>query len=229
MKKSKKSTNKPQNFEYQKSLKKPSQAFGISLIKFVDMYINRPLAGWLVRAVFKTRITPNGITYVSFIVGMVGAYFFTRGRARDFIIAGVLTQLASIIDGADGMLARAKNMCSEYGSHLDLFFDRITDFCVFACIGVGASLYFRNPQLLYLGFLPAGLYMFRINLFYLPKVYQQNKERGNTGEARALLMWAVLIFAVVNRLDIFIYLLLAQTIITDVSRTIFFISLGRKR
>ncbi len=229
MKKSKKSKNTPTHFEYNKSLKKPSQAFGMSLIKFVDVYINRPMAGLIVRAVFKTGITPNSLTYFSFIVGMVGAYFFTRGTVTDFIVAGILTQLASVIDGADGMLARAKNMCSEYGSHLDLFLDRITDFSLFSCIGLGVSIYSKNPRFLYLGLLAAGLYMLQINLFYLTKSYQQNKERGDTGEARALLLLLVLIFAVANHLEIFIYLLLAQAIIMDTGRMIYFISLGFKK
>ena len=71
--------------------------------------------------------------------------------------------------------------------------------------------------------------MLQVNLFYLTKSYLQVNRTGDTGEFRALLMWAVLIFAVVNRLDIFIYLVVAETSINVVVRLIYFIRLGRKK
>lgn len=229
MSKAKKESKKPQKFEYNKSLKKPSKAFGISLIKFVDIYINRPMAGLIARAVFNTGITPNGLTYVSFITGMIGAYFFTRGTYPDFIIAGCLTQIASVIDGADGMLARAKDMCSEYGSHLDLFLDRITDFSLIACLGWGTSIYYKEPRFFPLALIWAGLYMLQINLFYLNKNYEQNKERGDTGEARAILLLGVCIVALANELRFAIYLMMSISVLIVLIRTGYFISLGFKK
>jgi hypothetical protein len=38
----------------------------------------------------------------------------------------------------------------------------------------------------------------------------------------------VMVFSIANRLDIAIYLLLAETVIVNIVRTIYFISLGRK-
>ncbi len=215
-------------FDYQESLKKPSSAF-INKIGFVDTYLNRPLASLVVRAVFNTRLTPNGLSYSSFVLGLLGAFFFSRGQYIYFILGGVFAQLSSIVDGADGMLARAKNICSDYGAHLDLFLDRIMDFSLFVCMSVGVSTSSHAPHILFLGTLGAGLYLLQTNLFYLTKSYLQVKETGETGKARAVLYLLVLVFALINRLDIFLYLGLAETTIVNLVRLIHFINLGRKR
>jgi len=214
-------------FEYQKSLKKPPNPF-INKIKYIDIYLNRPVASLVVRAVFNTRVTPNGLTYISFFFGLLGAFFFSRGEYLYLILGGVCAQLSSIIDGADGMLARAKNMCGDYGANLDLFLDRITDFSLLVGISLGANTYFKNPNLLFLGVLTAGLYMLQINLFYLTKSYLQKKDRGDTGEARAIVIFFMLIFAIAARPDIFIYLALAVTATINTCRLFYFISLRKK-
>lgn len=220
--------NNDNPFDYRKSLKKNTDPF-INKIKFIDIYLNRPMASLLVRSVYKTSITPNHLTYISFFLGVLGAFFFTRGEYLYFILGGVSAQLCSIVDGADGMLARAKNMCSDYGSHLDLFLDRIIDFSLFVGISLGAGHYFKDPHLLFLGVLSSGLYLLQTNLFYITKNYLQVKDKGETGEIRAVLMWAILIFAIVNRLDIFIYLGVAETVIVNIVRLFYFVSLGKKK
>ena len=120
-------------------------------------------------------------------------------------------------------------MCSEFGSHLDIFLDRIMDFSMIIGLSVGVYTALDNKNLLILGFLGAGLYLLQVNLFYLTSGYLQRKEKGQTGEARALMLLLVMILGIANRLDIGIYLLLAETVIVNIVRTIYFISLGRKR
>jgi phosphatidylglycerophosphate synthase len=220
--------NNESTFDYRKSLKKSTDPF-INKIKFIDIYLNRPVASLIVRAVYKTSVTPNQLTYISFFLGILGAFFFSRGEYLYFILGGVSAQLCSIVDGADGMLARAKNMCSDYGSHLDLFLDRIIDFSLFVGISLGAGHHFNDPHLLFLGVLSSGLYLLQTNLFYITKNYLQVKDKGETGEFRAVMVWAMLIFAIANRLDIFIYLGAAETVIVNIARVIYFISLGKKK
>jgi len=214
-------------FEYRESLKKPDGTFLNKTIK-VERYLNRPLASLIVRLVYNTRITPNGLTFFSFFLGLLGAFFLSRGQYIYFVLGGVGIQLSSIADCADGMLARSKNMCSEFGSHLDIFLDRIMDFTVIIGISVGVYTASADKNLLILGFLTAGLYLLQVNLFYLTNSYLQRKEKGQTGEARALMLLVVMILSIANRLDIGIYLLLAETVIVVLVRTIYFISLGRK-
>ncbi len=220
--------NQDNSYDYHKSLKKSDDPF-INKIKYLDLYLNRPVASLIVRAVYKTSITPNDLTYISFFLGILGAFFFTRGEYLYFILGGISAQLCSIVDGADGMLARAKNMCSEYGSHLDLFLDRIIDFSLFAAIALGAGDYFKDNNLLFLGVLGSGLYLLQTNLFYITKSYLQVKDKGETGETRAVVMWAILICALANRLDIFIYLGVAETVIMNIFRVFYFVNQGKKK
>lgn len=214
-------------FNYRESLKKPDSTFLNKTIK-VEQYLNRPLASLIVRLVYHTRITPNGLTFFSFFLGLLGAFFLSRGRYIYFILGGVGIQLSSILDCADGMLARSKNMCSEFGSHLDIFLDRIMDFAMIIGISVGVYTASDNKNLLILGFLAAGLYLLQINLFYLTNSYLKHLEKGQSGEARALMLLLVMILSIANHLDIGIYLLLAETAIVVLVRTIYFITLGRK-
>ncbi len=219
--------NKNNKFDYWKSLK-ISPTDKINKIKYIDIYLNRPVAALIVRMVYNTRITPNGLTYFSLFLGLLAAFFFSRGDYLYFILGGVFTQLSSVVNGADGMLARAKSIFSDYGSHLDLLFDRIIDFSLFIGSALGAGAYFNDPNLRLLGFLGAGLYMLRVNVFYITKSYLHVRHKGETGEVRAIVMWSILILAIVNRLDILIYLGLTDTVIALIVLLIRFIRLGKK-
>jgi phosphatidylglycerophosphate synthase len=215
-------------FNYSESLKKPDHSFLNKVIR-VERYLNRPLASLVVRLVYRTPITPNGLTFFSFFLGILAVFFLSRGKYIYFILGGIGIQLSSIIDCADGMLARSKKMCSEFGSHLDIFLDRIMDFSMIIGVSVGVYRALDNINFLILGFLTAGLYLLQINLFYLTNSYLQCKEKGQTGEARAMMLLAVMFLGIANHLDIGIYLMLAETVIVNIVRTIYFISLGRKK
>ncbi len=220
--------NNRTEFDYKKALKKDKSHIVDKFIR-VERYINRPLASLIVRAVFRTRVTPNGLTFFSFFLGLLAAFFFSRGEYLYFVLGGVFAQLSAIVDCADGMLARAKNMCSDYGAYLDLFLDRIVDFCLIVGIAVGIYSASSNVKLFIIGLLTAGLYLLQINLFYIFKSFTRKKEIGETGEMRALMLLLILIFSVVYRLDIFIYLFLVETSINNLIRLIHFIYLGKKR
>jgi len=218
----------PGDFDYQKSLKRSPDTILNKFVR-VERYINRPLASLIVRAVFNTRVTPNGLTYFSFFLGLLAAFFFSRGEYLYFILGGILIQFSSIVDCADGMLARSKDMCSEYGSHLDLFLDRIIDFVVIVTISVGISTAFDNKDFLILGLFTAGLLLLNVSLFYITNSYLQKKEKGQTGEARALLLLLIMIFSIANRLDIFLYILLVERGAANLIHVIYFIKLGKKK
>lgn len=215
-------------FNYNASLKKPDRTLLNNVIK-VERYLNRPLASFVVRLVYHTPVTPNGLTFFSFFLGILGAFFLSRGNYLYFILGGIGIQLSSIIDCADGMLARSKNMCSEFGSHLDIFLDRIMDFAMIIGISVGVYRALDNKNFLILGFLAAGLYLLQVNLYYLTTSYLQRNEKGQTGEARALMLLMVMVLGIANRLDIGIYLLLTETVAVNFVRIIYFISLGKRK
>jgi len=215
-------------FDYQKTLKDRNTHFVDKFIK-VEKYINRPLASLIVRAVLNTKITPNGLTYTNFILGILAALLFSRGEYVYFILGGVSIQLSAIVDCADGMLARAKDMCSDYGALLDLFLDRITDFFLVVGIAIGVYSATLDVNLLIIGLLAAGLLALQANLFYITKRLLNNNQTGETGEARALMLLLMMIFGVTDTLEFAVYLLLVGTTINTVSSLVYFIRLGNKK
>jgi phosphatidylglycerophosphate synthase len=224
----KKTRPEPIAFDFKKTLKKNHSAFNRKM-SFIDNTLNRPLAALIVRAVSSTRITPNHLTYISTLFGLTAAVLFSRGTHFYFILGGILAQLSSIVDGADGMLARLRNSFNHYGAHLDLMMDRVVDFFLFLGIAWGASLAYQNHRLLLLGGLAAGLYMLEINIYFLTNSLRQQKQTGDSGASRAILYWVIFILALIGRMDIFILAGLGTIIIIILVRLIVFFRLGKNK
>ncbi len=85
----------------------------------VNLYVHRPLAYGFVRLVHRTAITPNQVTLLAMLVGLVAGAMWVWGTPAAMVAGGVLLWASAILDGADGILARAKNMQSEFGRALD--------------------------------------------------------------------------------------------------------------
>jgi len=103
--------------------------------ELINTYLLRPLAGIVVRVLYKTPITPNQVTIVSILSGMVAALFYYKGTAGAFVVAGLLITVKDILDSADGQLARAKQQQSRLGRFLDSIGDFFVDAVVFGSIG----------------------------------------------------------------------------------------------
>ena len=85
----------------------------------VNRYVHRTLAYLFVRSIFRTRITPNMITLSTVVIGFAAGCAFIWGTPAAMVAGGVGLWADAILDGADGILARAKNLQSEFGRALD--------------------------------------------------------------------------------------------------------------
>jgi len=85
----------------------------------VNRYVHRTLAYLFVKSVFRTPITPNMITLSTIVLGFAAGCAFIWGTPTAMLIGGAGLWAAAILDGADGILARAKNLQSEFGRALD--------------------------------------------------------------------------------------------------------------
>ena len=211
-------------FDFKKSLK-PTARFPILEYFRVERYLTRPLASLVVRLIWKTRITPNQVTVLSFITGIVAASIFLRGTPQAFLVAGLVTWLASIFDCADGMLARSRNQQTRYGAYLDLFFDRITDFFLFNCAVIGHYLYSGNWRLLILGSITVALYFLQVTLYYLVREYQQEHNQGASAEPRGFTLFVFSLGAVFARLDILIFIGSVEVVLNVLYRFVKFMRL----
>ncbi len=93
----------------------------------VARWINRPLSIRLSRWLARLPVTPNQISLLSFLVSLLAAGLFMQEGYPALAAGGVLAQLASIIDGCDGEIARLKYLGSDYGGWLDAVLDRYAD------------------------------------------------------------------------------------------------------
>jgi CDP-L-myo-inositol myo-inositolphosphotransferase len=106
---------------------------------FVAEYMNRPLSRRLSVALSRTRLTPNHITLLSFFMGLLGAVGLATTDPWSWIAGGILIQIASIVDGCDGEIARLKLLQSPQGAWLDTVLDRYADLAIGLAVTFAAS------------------------------------------------------------------------------------------
>jgi CDP-L-myo-inositol myo-inositolphosphotransferase len=119
----------------------------------VSRYLNRPLSTRITKRLLKTGVTPNQISFLSFLLAMLGTLFFFLGEYAHLAIGATLAQVSSIVDGSDGEIARLKFQTTEFGGWFDAVLDRYAD----ASLLFGLTYYVyavdRGPLVLLIGFL----------------------------------------------------------------------------
>ena len=93
----------------------------------ISKYLNRPVSIRISKFLVNFNLKPDLISLVSFFLCGLSGLFFSLGGYLYFVIAGVLSQLSSIIDGCDGEIARLKFQSSKYGAWFDAVLDRYAD------------------------------------------------------------------------------------------------------
>ncbi|HLF52040.1 CDP-alcohol phosphatidyltransferase family protein [Flavobacterium sp.] len=94
--------------------------------KFLDLSdYGRPIAKLFANQLKNTRFTPIHVTLLFGVSGLVAIYCILQNH---YFLAAFFIILKSIIDAADGELARIKNTPSYTGRYLDSVFDIILNF-----------------------------------------------------------------------------------------------------
>ena len=93
----------------------------------VSRHLNRPVSRWLSRYLVRTTVTPNQISLISWLLSCVAAGLMAMNGYPALAAGGALAQLASVIDGCDGEIARLKHSQSEFGGWFDAVLDRYAD------------------------------------------------------------------------------------------------------
>jgi 1L-myo-inositol 1-phosphate cytidylyltransferase / CDP-L-myo-inositol myo-inositolphosphotransferase len=99
----------------------------------VSRFLNRPLSLRLTSLAIKLRLTPNMLSVISFVMAISAGIAFGFGL---LIPAAIGVQLASIVDGSDGEVARARFMTSRWGGMMDSLLDRVADAVILGGIGI---------------------------------------------------------------------------------------------
>jgi 1L-myo-inositol 1-phosphate cytidylyltransferase / CDP-L-myo-inositol myo-inositolphosphotransferase len=93
----------------------------------VSQWLNRPISIQISKYLVDFDITPNQISFVSFLLSVLAAGLFAMGNYWLLALGGIIAQFASIIDGSDGEIARLKYLSSDYGGWFDAVLDRYAD------------------------------------------------------------------------------------------------------
>ena len=109
--------------------------------RFARHYLAVPLRG---------RITPNGITTLRLISGIVACLLFAQGTYGYAVIGGIVWTIGCFLDRIDGELARLWQMTSRLGHVYDYLSDAVATVFFFIAIGYGSP----HPPLLTQNYLP---------------------------------------------------------------------------
>jgi phosphatidylglycerophosphate synthase len=113
---------------------------------FVDRFFNRKISRWFTRVFLAAGFSPNAITILAAVVGLVSAAGFGVGTYSAGIVAALLFQLAAIIDCCDGEVARLTFTESPFGAWLDIAMDNVVHMAIFAGIAVGSYLHMAGSD-----------------------------------------------------------------------------------
>lgn len=117
--------------EYKKSLKM------LEVEEFLDLILYRPLALLFVRVVYRTPITPNAVTVLSFFSGLASASCFAQGTASGLAWGGLWYAVANVLDCSDGQLARLQGSGTPLGRLVDGVVDWAISVAIFAGLAIG--------------------------------------------------------------------------------------------
>lgn len=132
----------------------------------------RPLAHLVVLALLPLRTPPPLVVCASAATGIAGAVELARGH---YLVAALLLQAKTVLDNADGQLARASGRVTAFGRYLDSEADLLVDAAIFAALGWATG----RPLLAAAAFAALTLVL-SVN-FNLERLYRA--ERGERAEA----------------------------------------------
>ncbi len=115
---------------------------------WTSRYLNRYISLFISRWLIKTPLEPNQLSVAILGVGLVGAWFASRGGYGNLLLGAALFQTQSILDGCDGEMSRVSHRGSRAGEWLDTIGDDLTNYGFFAGSAIG--LYRTSHQPLYL-------------------------------------------------------------------------------
>jgi len=92
-------------------------------------------------------ISPNQVTILSLIFGLIGSVYLCFGEFWYYLIGALLHQISITLDYVDGSLARLRGQTSKFGGWLDGNIDKFLDGVFFTAVSWGAYLQYKEPLL----------------------------------------------------------------------------------
>jgi len=111
----------------------------VEIEEVFDLILYRPLAFLFVKSTYSTNLTPNQVSSMAMLFGVIGGILFGFGT-RDYLLVGAGFYLVcNILDCADGQIARLKKNGTKVGRIVDGFIDYVVSTVVYIGIGIGLT------------------------------------------------------------------------------------------
>lgn len=118
---------------------------------FMARNFDRFISLAITRRLLETSMTPNKMTLLSCLLGLLGTALFLPATRAWGMTGALLVWLHCVLDGCDGELARIRFQESAFGATLDFWGDNLVHLSLFACLGAGFYRATGNPLSLILG------------------------------------------------------------------------------
>ncbi|MCD6257134.1 NTP transferase domain-containing protein [Candidatus Aerophobetes bacterium] len=178
----------------------------------VSRHINRPVSTRISKLLVKTGIKPDLISSLSFAICLLSAFLFSFGDYLHIIVAGLLSQFSSIIDGCDGEVARLKFQQTNYGAWFDAVLDRYADAMIILGIVYGWWSLHGKVEVWIAGFIALiGSFMNSYTAIKYDAIFKKNKT-GKIRFGRDVRLFLIMLGALLNQMY---YILIILGILTN--------------
>lgn len=140
----------------------------------------RSYSGYVARWFARLGLTPNQVTILSLVVALGAAAMVATGTRSGYVLGAVVFHVSFALDCIDGDLARYTVSFSKLGARLDLTFDRLKEYALFA--GLAFAVAHSDPSIWWLA---AAAMAFQTVRHQMHAAYEE-VTAGPTEEAPAL-------------------------------------------
>lgn len=143
--------------------------------EFLNVLLYRPLAHLVVRLLYRTPVRPHHLVLFHTGLTLLAAGLVAQGQD---LPAALLLQLKTVLDNADGQLARLRGEVTELGRYLDTELDFFGNLFLFLALGARTGAW-GLALLAFLVFTLAQSYDFN-----LERLYREARGLSQAGEGR---------------------------------------------
>jgi phosphatidylglycerophosphate synthase len=130
---------------------------GKTMTGWISKNINSKISLRLSRYLVRTPLSPNMISVLINIIGMLCGPFYAIGHP---VWGAVFLQIATVLDRCDGEVARIKLMETKKGQWVDTVSDQLTILSFIIGVTIGYYNITKSPLVLVFGFLNLGIFIF---------------------------------------------------------------------
>src|SRR5258708_6215786 len=113
--------------------------------EITNLHLIHPLASRLVPIFARLHVTPNAVSIVGMLFGILSAVAYYRYWDFRYATTGFALMVAwHVMDGADGQLARFTQSYSYFGKVLDGISDNVTFLAVYTALAISLSRQYGN-------------------------------------------------------------------------------------